>query len=116
MAAKSAERNRTLDMEGWCVRFMNSPSVSLAGMAPNGALASSGVCLAAPGREYVAYSQEGGQVTIDLAGLAGTASTRFYNPRTGESAPGPSLTGGAKRTLDKPDKGDWVVHIVKQAG
>lgn len=115
MALHRGDRDVVLDLEGHCARFFNAPGIDLDGMSPQGALASGGVCLARPGKEYVVYSQNGESVTVDLSGAAGQFSGRFYNPRKGLYTPELTIAGGDRRTITKPTPTDWVLHLVSRS-
>jgi hypothetical protein len=112
MAGQSAMRDAVLDLEGHCARFFNGSGVSFRNAVPNAALASSGLCLAEAGREYVVYSQSGADVTVNLAAAAGSLTGRFYNPRTGVFAPSFAVQGGASLAFTKPSTADWVLHLL----
>lgn len=56
--------------DGACVARTN-----LASARPDGELASTGFCLADPGREYLVYLPQGGEVTVDL-GTFGASAVR----------------------------------------
>ncbi|MGD8238698.1 MAG: DUF6298 domain-containing protein [Armatimonadota bacterium] len=83
----------------------------LLAMTPRGDLASSGYCLASPGREYLIYAPDGGAVTVDLSEAKGALGVEWLNPRTGDRAESGSVQGGAKRQVQAPFKGDAVLHI-----
>ena len=85
--------------------------INLAEMIPHGELASSGYCLAQPGKEYLFYFPEGGQVKVDLSGMKGSASARWFNPRDGRFGKVFRVDGGGWRELAAPDEKDWVLHI-----
>ena len=77
-------------------------------------LVSDGDCVAAPGREYVVYSQNGSSTNfdLDLSAAAGrTLDCRFYNPRNGQFGSIFQRTGGGIGSFTKPDSNDWVLHI-----
>ncbi len=80
-------------------------------MVPQGTLASSGYCLADPGREYVVYLPEGGQVTVDLTAVTGDVQVEWLPPLQGDAVAGPAVTGGDKRTLQAPFGGDAVLYL-----
>ena len=74
-------------------------------------------CLAAKGETYLIYLPNGGSTTLDLSGVQGEFSVRWFNPRVG----GPLLTGSVKelqsgekvsvgRPPNDPEQ-DWVVVI-----
>lgn len=111
IAAQAVNRNIVLDREGHCARFFNASGVGFGSMAPNGALTSTGACLADPGREYVVYAQSGSSFTVNLAAAPGVFNCRFYNPRTGEFAAAFQRSGGTSQSFTKPDSSDWVLHL-----
>lgn len=114
IAAEAADRDVVLDREGHCARFFNASGVEFWTMAPNGALSSSGVCLADPGREYVAYSQSGTSTfNLNMSAGTGTFNCRFYNPKTGQFGATFQRPGGGTQSFSKPDSGDWVLHVVE---
>jgi len=85
--------------------------VNLAGMTPSKDLASSGYCLAHPGKEYLVYLPEGGEVTVDLTAASGTITVQWLHPVEGTIMSGEPTTGGAKRSLRAPFAGDAVLHL-----
>ncbi len=85
--------------------------IPLAFMTPHGELASSGFCLADPGKEYIVYLPEGGEVTVDLTPASGQIIAEWVHPVDGKTVPGEETFGGAKRTLRTPFSGDAVVHL-----
>jgi hypothetical protein len=112
MAAQSANREIVLNLEGNCARFFNNSGLNLASMAPHGSLASTGVCLANPGTEYVVYAQNGTSFTVDLSAASGDFAARFYDPRTGEFRPEFTVQGRGLRSVTKPNSSDWVLHLL----
>ncbi|MBM4083536.1 MAG: hypothetical protein FJ272_02005 [Planctomycetes bacterium] len=52
-------------------------------MTPRNDLASTQYCLADPGKEYLVYLPEGGEVTVDLTAASRTLAVEWFNPRTG---------------------------------
>jgi len=85
--------------------------MDLGAMTPNKDLASSGYCLANPGKEYVVYLLQGGQVTVDLAAAKGDFAAEWINPQTGEATKAQSTPAGAKRSWQAPLPGDAVLHL-----
>lgn len=79
-------------------------------------------CLAKTGSVYAVYLPSGGTTNLDLSGVAGTFSVRWFDPRNGgalRNGSVVSITGGAQRGLgDAPDNTtqDWVVLIVSSGG
>ena len=57
--------------------------LDLAAMVPSKDVASSGYCLAAPGRAYLIYLPEGGKVSVDLSQASGKFSVEWFHPETG---------------------------------
>jgi len=82
----------------------------LAAMTPQNALASSHYCLAARGREYIAYLPEG-KGWVDLSGAQGPVAVVWLNPATGKSTTAAPLPGGARRDVAAPFQGPAVLHL-----
>jgi len=80
-------------------------------MTPQGALASAGHSLAAPGTEYVVYLPDDGEATVDLSAATGELAVEWVHPVQGTLTPRAAIAGGAKRTLTAPFDGDAVVRI-----
>ncbi len=86
--------------------------MNLAAMTPRNDLASTEYCLADPGKEYLVYLPEGGEVTVvDLTAAAGTLTVEWVQPVEGIVTPAGTVTGGAKRGFRAPFNGDAVLHI-----
>jgi hypothetical protein len=90
--------------------------MNLLAMTPRGDLSSSGYCLADPGREYLVYVPDGGDVSVDLSKANGALGVEWFNPRSGKPAKGDPVEGGAKRELKAPFEGDAVLYIVAREG
>jgi uncharacterized protein DUF5060/uncharacterized protein DUF4038 len=67
--------------------------------------------LALVGKEYVIYSAQGGDFTLQLA--AGRYSATRFDPKTGATAPFLDISGGGPRAFLLPDGEDWIVHVKK---
>jgi hypothetical protein len=80
-------------------------------MMPHGELVSSGFCLADPGKEYIVYLPEGGEVTVDLTPASGQIIVEWVHPADGKTVPGEETFGGAERILRTPFSGDAVLHL-----
>ena len=89
--------------------------MDLAAMVPHGELASSGYCLAHPGQEYLVYSPEGNELTIDLTGAEGKFSVVWFDPSTGNALTATPTAGGSKTTLTIPYAGKDAVLYLKKA-
>jgi hypothetical protein len=89
--------------------------MDLAAMTPRPDLVSSRYCLANPGVEYLIYLPEGGNVTLDLCGAAGSFATEWFLPQLGRTLPGGhSLVGGDYVVTTAPFTGDAVLYLKKQ--
>ncbi len=82
----------------------------LAGVTPDTA-----VGLAEPGRTYVVYLPQGGEVTVDLSEVSGTLAVEWFNPRTGATLNGGAVSGAARCTFRAPFEGDAVLRCVRAA-
>ncbi len=84
--------------------------LNLAAMVPRGELASTHYCLADPGRDYVVYLPQGGQVTVDLSTAREPLTYQWINPDSGKTADGGETRPGS-RNFTAPGKGDWALRI-----
>jgi len=89
-----------------CAERMN-----LAAAVPHGELASSGFCLADPGREYLVYLPQGGEVTVDLSAASGALRTEWLHPTEGTIVRAEPTAGGGRRTFRSPLPGDAVLYL-----
>ncbi|MCC7261369.1 MAG: hypothetical protein IT369_02490 [Candidatus Latescibacteria bacterium] len=80
-------------------------------MVPGPELASSGYCLAEPGRTYVVYLPEGGEVRVDLSVVQGRVRVTWRDPRTGETSGSGEAQGGGWVALPAPGAGDAVLLL-----
>jgi hypothetical protein len=85
--------------------------VNLASMRPHAELASTGFCLADPGREYLVYLPQGGEVTVDLRAALGQMSVEWLRAAEGMLTHAEPVLGGSQRTLRTPFDGDAVLHL-----
>jgi hypothetical protein len=86
--------------------------MNLAAMTPRSDLASTQYCLADPGKEYLVYLPDGGEVNVDLSAAPGTLAVEWFDPRTGVATDGGTVEAGPKRSLQAPFKGDAVLYLV----
>jgi len=117
ISAKAAPRDRAYDLAGIAARFFNASGVKFWEMSPQPALASTGLCLAQPGVEYLVYAPKGGRFTVDLSAAVGRKfDVRWLNPRTGDLQSAP-VASGEKATVEltPPFTGDAVLHLRKSA-
>jgi hypothetical protein len=102
--------------------------VDLASMVPMGQLASSGFCLAAPGREYLVLVPfpggrlrrlaglmqprlAAGSARIDLSGARGPFDVEWIDVERGRIVPGDPVAGGQRLEVHAPFVGDAVIHL-----
>ncbi|HJZ93453.1 MAG TPA: putative collagen-binding domain-containing protein [Gemmataceae bacterium] len=90
--------------------------VNLTEMIPKNELASTKFCLAKPGSEYLVYVPEGGRVSMDLSGASGEFAIEWHDAATGKSSRAGAVSGGARRELTAPFKGDAVLYLVRRSG
>lgn len=88
--------------------------MNLAAMTPQEALASTGYCLANPGKEYLVFVPGGGEVTVDLSAASGEFQVEWMHPVEGKITTGAASSGGAKRTFKAPFEGDAVLYLAAQ--
>jgi len=86
--------------------------LDLAAMEPTRDLASSGHGLAAPGRAYLVYLPDGGEVRVVLEEAGGRYSVEWLHPPTDQTRRGEPVEGGAEVTLRSPfPEGDAVLLL-----
>jgi hypothetical protein len=107
--------------------------IELASMRPMGELASTGYCLAAPGKEYLVYlpSQDGRlrhligsilkglageHVEVDLSPTQGTLDVEWIDVERGQIFPGDPVRGGQRLGFHAPFAGDAVLHVKAREG
>ncbi len=113
MAIRADQRDRVLDIEGHVARFFHQAGINFKAMAPDARLASTGICLANAGTEYVVYGPDGKAFTVNLAAArSGTLNTRWYDPRTGQFYDAGRIAGGNEaQPFTPPFQGDAVLHL-----
>jgi len=114
IVSQAASRDLAYDHVGHCCRFFNAPGaeVEFWNMQPSSALASTGLCLAKAGVEYVVYSPTGASFTVNLSTSTNFYTVRWYNPRTDQTSTHANVRGGAvEQIFKKPDSHDWVLHL-----
>ncbi len=85
--------------------------MNLAEALPLPELASSRYCLAVPGKHYIVYLPEGGEVNVNLSDARGVFKVQWIHPVEGTSYPAPSVEGGAQRSLKAPFEGHAVAVL-----
>ena len=89
-----------------CAERMN-----LAAAVPHDELASTRFCLADPGKEYLVYLPQGGEVTVDLSAAPGKLNTEWIPPVQGDAVRAEPTAGGGRRTLKSPLSGDAILYL-----
>ncbi|MBC7328597.1 hypothetical protein H5T87_10895 [bacterium] len=87
--------------------------IDLVDMIPHPELASTRYCLANPGKKYLVYLPEGGDVMIDLSPAPGVFAIKWIHPITGRVITGKNVEGGKKLNLLSPLKGASVLYLAK---
>lgn len=85
--------------------------IDLAAATPQTDLASTGYCLANPGKEYVIYLPDGGDVKVNLSGAHGQFLVEWIHPITGKTEPGKEVDGGQWSAFESPLVGDAVLFL-----
>ena len=85
--------------------------VNLGAMTPHGELASTGFCLANVGVAYLAYLPYGGTITMNLSAATGTLTVEWFDPNTGDTMAGGTVTGGSVLSLTTPTSGHAVLYL-----
>ncbi len=85
--------------------------MDLAHAVPHNELASTGFCLACPGKEYLVYLPQGGEVIVDLSAASGTLNTEWMNAAEGSTVRVEPTARGSRRTLKAPFPGDAVLYL-----
>jgi hypothetical protein len=88
-----------------------SRELELAAMRPRSEIVSTGYCLGAPGRSYVAYAGAEGTLTIDLSGEAAEYTARWINPETGAVEPAGTIAGGGRHEFAARSGGVSILHL-----
>jgi hypothetical protein len=96
-----------------CTRRL-AERMNLVAMTPSRDMASSGYCLADPGREYLVYLPEGGEVTVDLSAGTGPFVVEWFNPSADTATNAGTVSGGSQRSFKAPDRSDWVLYLLRE--
>ncbi|HXG23165.1 MAG TPA: DUF6298 domain-containing protein, partial [Chthonomonadales bacterium] len=83
--------------------------VNLAAMTPCDELASTGYCLADPGREYLIFQPGHGDFGVDL--VAGTYRCEWYSPSSGTVKKGMVKARGGDQAFTPPVSGEIVLYL-----
>ena len=102
---------------GYTVSYANK--MDLAKMTPKGGLSSTGYCLAqtpSVGAEYLVYAPNGGSFTVNLSATTRVLNVEWFDPSSGSTTSGGSVSGGSTQTFTPPFSGDAVLYLVDAAG
>lgn len=105
------------DNLGFIVNYANK--MDLLKMTPQGNLCSTSFCLAnnvATGSEYLVYSPNGGSFTVNLSATTRVLNVEWFDPSSGTTLSGASVSGGSTLTFTPPFGGDAVLYLVDAAG
>jgi len=68
---------------------------------------------AAPGKSYLLYFTDGGDVALDLSGSSGALSLHWINISNGEWGAKSEIQGGTIERISAPASGGWLAVITK---
>lgn len=85
--------------------------LDLAAMVPHDKLASTGYCLAAPGRAYLVYVPTGGKATVSLQKAESRFAVQWFGPSNGKTIAGAPVSGGEDCQFVAPFSGDAVLTL-----
>ncbi|MFM6175188.1 MAG: hypothetical protein ACKPB4_24175 [Sphaerospermopsis kisseleviana] len=89
-----------------------SRRIDLARSRPAGELASTGYCLADPGRSYLVFAPAGGRFSLDLSAASGAFATGWIFPQEDREAQGAEVGGGGVVELVPPGEGPAVCLLL----
>jgi hypothetical protein len=105
---------------GYLVRYARK--LNLANVTPQGALCSTGFCLAqtpVQGAEYLAYAPAGGAFTMDISAMpiSRMLAVEWFSPASGATVKQDPIRAGATAQIFRaPFSGDAVLYLVDAAG
>lgn len=86
--------------------------MNLAEMVPSTSLATTGYCLANPGREYLVFQTGSrGEFSVNLADAPGRYSVEWLNVNTGATIAGKPANGGGNRVFTTPFGGPAALYL-----
>ena len=80
-------------------------------MFPSTTLCSRDFCLGSQGSDYLVYLPSAGQVSVDLSAANVNFLTAWFDPVTGQTISGDSVSGGKRTTFTSPIRGQSVLQI-----
>jgi hypothetical protein len=111
--------NNLRDNLGYTLTYANK--MDLAKMTAHASLSSTGYCLAQTpgiGAEYLVYAPNGGSFTVDLRAMVSsrTLNVEWFDPGTGTTTSGGTVSAGSVQSFSPPFSGDAVLYLVDSAG
>jgi hypothetical protein len=98
---------------GYTRRYANK--MNLIRMKPENDLSSTGYCLSDRVEEFLVYLPGSKEAVIDLSGNPGEFSVEWFEPATGTTEAGSSITGGNRITLTSPfTTEDALIYLKKK--
>ena len=88
--------------------------MNLSKAVPHAELASTGFCLADPGKQYLVFLPRGGEVTLDLSKAAKPMNSEWLRTSDSSVSSGEMAPGGGKITLKAPFVDAAVLYLWKQ--
>lgn len=85
--------------------------LDLRAATPHEEWASTKFCLANPGKQYLVYLPQGGEVTVDLTAASGTLAVEWLQLTQHRVIRASAVSGGSKRTLQAPLAGAAVLFL-----
>lgn len=85
--------------------------IELAAIRPAPEIASTGYCLAAPGKEYLVYLPDARAITVNLSAARGEVAVEWFDPATNRASAGASVSGGAPHEFKPPFDGPAVLYL-----
>lgn len=109
---KGSQRESLRQQLGYLAGFMKQ--VRFWEMQPRDAMVRAGEAFVfgSPG-EIVAYLPKGGKVTLNLGGLQGPLTARWFDPRKGEWGKAFEAKSAQESEFSAPSEEDWVLHLRK---
>ena len=97
---------------GVCRKY--AERMDLAEAVPCNDLASTSYCLSDKKSRFLIFLPQGPTVAVALANAPGLFNVEWHNVKTGEAAPGGTITGGEKVQLTSPFAGPSVLYLWKK--
>jgi hypothetical protein len=92
-----------------------SKRIHLARAIPQPESSSTGFCLSEPGKSYVVFAPEGGDIEVDLTQAPAELEVERLHPVTGEVSIKETIAGGARRRFSTPANEPCVLLLLPAA-